>query len=623
MTNFKLKLVLNSFLNQNIVWRSSYVLDKGDRVKAIVICCAYALMGILDVVAVFTFGIIGSLAVSGVSSSQPGNRVSWLLEVLQLDNKTLQFQVASLGLGAAIILVSKSLIALYLSRRILFFLSRKSALISKRLINQLLDQDLVSIREKTIQETIYAVTGGVNTIVVGVFGSSLLLASDIFLLILFGITLFLVDTIVAVTSLMFFAGLGVVLYRYMHVRAATLGEEATKLGILSSDKISEVVSCYRELIVKDRRSFYSLEIGRMRLSIAEAGAKLSVMNLLSKYIMEIAIVVGGLFVGALQFLTQPATRAVAVISVFLVSSARIVPGVLRVQGGLVSIKTATATARPTLELIEKYLRKTSNKLPDSAEPYTGKFLHHGFTGSILIKELSFQYPSRQSMALQNLTLSVDPGEFIGIVGPSGSGKSTLVDLMLGILKSEMGGVEISGLKPNEAIKKWPGAIGYVPQEANFVNGSIKDNVCLGYDPAQVPDAEILPILKSVQLDELISLPEGIHTSVGERGNKLSGGQRQRLGIARALLTHPSLLILDEATSSLDAGTEAKITDYFDHLKRKLTLIVIAHRLSTVRNADRIVYLKKGRIEGIGSFNVLREQFPEFDAQASAMGISKH
>ena len=487
-------------LGQSLIWRSSRILDKGDRRKSIVIFFAYAVMGVFDVVAVFTVGIIGSLAVSGVASSKPGNRVKWLLNLLHLENLTLQKQVAIMGLGAAAILIFKSLISLYLSRRILLFLSRRSALISQRLINQLLNLDIISIREKTIQETIFALTHGVNTILVGVFGAALLLASDFFLLVIFGITLFVVDTTVAVSSLIFFVGLGFSLYKYMHIRASALGERATQLSIQSNDKIAEVVNCYRELLVKDRRSYYSQEIGAMRMEFSEAGAKLSVMNLLSKYIMEIAMVIGGIFVGALQFLTQPATRAVAVISVFLVSSARIVPGVLRVQTGLVGIKNSLATAKPTLELIERHFNMNMKSKIEPAIAYSGNFKHEGFSGSIEIKGLSFSYPNRVDNAVEGISIAIPAGEFIGIVGPSGSGKSTLVDLMLGVLNPEVGSVLISGSKPSDAIKKWPGAIGYVPQDANFINGTIKENVCLGFDAKEIPDSDIIPDRKSTRLN---------------------------------------------------------------------------------------------------------------------------
>lgn len=609
-------------ISKSVLVRASRILEKKDRGKAFILFLAYAFMGILDVIAVVTVGIIGSLAVSGVSSNQPGNRVSLILEFVKLEDSSLQRQVSILGVGAATILVSKSLISLYLSKRILLFLGRRSAVISQRLVNHLFYRDIISIREKTIQETIYALTGGVNLIVVGVFGASILLASDFLLLLMFGLTLFFVDTTVAFSSLIFFVGLGFMLYRYMHVRASILGARTTKLEISSSERIMEIVSCYRELLVKNRREFLSHQISAMRWEIAEASAKLSVMSLLSKYIMEIAMVVGALFVGALQFLTQPATRAVAVISVFIVSSARIVPGVLRVQTGLVGIRSAIAAASPTLQLVEEHFHSLVNSPRKDLPPYRGKYSHPGFSAEVVMDNVSFRYPSRETLAVKNVSFKVNSGEFIGIVGPSGSGKSTLVDLMLGVIYPKEGRIKISGLTPIDAIQKWPGATGYVPQETNFINGTIKDNVCLGFATHEVSDEDVSPIIESVQLGDLLELPEGLHTQIGERGGRLSGGQRQRLGIARALFTNPKLLILDEATSSLDAGTEAKLTEYLESIKGSLTLVVIAHRLSTVLKADRLIYMKNGELVGTGTFHELRERIPEFDFQASAMGISR-
>lgn len=622
-TKDKLRQKLVKWLNSSLIWRSSRVLDRSDRSKAIFISLAYAFMGLLDVIAVFAFGIVGSLAVSGFASNKPGNRVSLILNVLNLENATLQVQVAYIGIGASIVLIFKSILSLYLTRQIFLFLGRRSAFISQRLVRRLLTEDIVSLREKTIQETIYALTSGVNTVVVGIFGSALLLVSDFFLLFIFGFTLFLVDTTVALSSLAFFAVLGIVLFRVMHSKARLLGEQSTRIGIESNNKIAEVVSCYRELLVKDRREFYAEEIGNMRYKIAEAGANLSIMGLVSKYIMEISMVLGGLFIGALQFLTQPATRAVAVISVFLVASARIVPGVLRVQTGLVGIKTATATALPTIELIERYFNLEKPKSTDRQliNEFPKKFDYKGFIPHIEIRGLHFKYPSRKRAAISELSLTINSGEFVGIVGPSGSGKSTLVDLILGVLKLETGKIEISGERPLEALKRWPGAIGYVPQDANFINGTVKDNICLGFKTEQVPDDTVNRIVKSVQLDEILKLSEGIHTPIGERGAKLSGGQRQRLGIARALLTDPQLLILDEATSSLDSITESLLTDYFETLKGKLTLVVVAHRLSTILNADKIIYIEQGILKGVGNFKQLRRTLPEFEKQATMMGIN--
>jgi len=181
-------------------------------------------------------------------------------------------------------------------------------------------------------------------------------------------------------------------------------------------------------------------------------------------------------------------------------------------------------------------------------------------------------------------------------------------------------VKISGIEPAEAIKRWPGAIAYVPQEVNIVSGSIKDNICLGYNPKDFNDDEIEKLLRMVQLSELLDLPQGIHAATGERGSKLSGGQRQRIGIARALLTNPKLLILDEATSALDATTESNIVNYFSSIKKEITMIVIAHRLSTIKSADKVVYIKSGKLIGAGRFSRLIKDIPELRKQAKLMGV---
>jgi len=407
----------------------------------------------------------------------------------------------------------------------------------------------------------------------------------------------------------------------MHEKAEKLGKQATKAEINSSQKIYEVVSCYREITVKNRRNYYANEIGSLRMTISEAQAGMGILSQISKYIMEITLVAGCITVGAIQFVTQPAPRAVAVISVFLISSARIAPAVLRVQSGFVSMRTSIAVSKPTLDLIYE-VSEVVEKVEEIGPAYSSRddFRHVGFVPSIDLIDVNFKYPSKNKDSLRDINLSVDPGKFVGIVGLSGSGKSTLADLILGMLKPHSGVVRISGEEPSQALNKWPGAIGYVPQEVNIVSGSIKENVCLGYDAKKINDREIETLLAQVQLSELLELPQGIHSDTGERGSKLSGGQRQRIGIARALFTKPKLLVLDEATSALDASTEANIVSYFNSLGRQITLVVVAHRISTIKNADKVVYMKAGKIIGQNRFKVLIKSIPEFRKQARYMGI---
>lgn len=604
-----------------MIRRAIMILAPSDRRKVVYVILIYAVLGLMDIVAVFVLGLVGSLSVSGISSNSPGDRVSRILEFLGILDTSLQNQIAVLGLLAAFALIFKSVASLYLSKKTLFFLSRRSAVISRTLLIRLLGQEILKVRSRTVQETIFALTSGVQAVNVNILGASLLLAADIFLIFAFSVSLFFIDTLVALSSFLLFSTIGIVLYWYLHKRAQSLGEIATSLEIKSNEKISEVISCYRELLVRNRRDFYAKEIGDTRLAISEAGANLSVMGILSKYIMEITMVVGGLAIGATQFVTQPASRAVAVISIFLVSSARIAPAILRVQTGLVTIRTSVGIAKPTLDLIEEHLESTY-KTEIEVRPYGGRsaFKHVDFAPEVVAQRVDFSYPGKSKKVFENLNLKVQSGEFLGIVGPSGSGKTTLVDLLLGVVNPNQGSIQISGVSTSKAREVWPGAIAYVPQESSMINGTMKDNVCLGYDASEVPDSYVEELLNSVELGEFVNGLNGINTSVGERGSNLSGGQKQRVGLARALFTNPKLLVLDEATSALDATTEKKLTDFLNSIKGNLTLIVVAHRLSTVKNADRIVYIDKGEIRGEGKFEELRANLPEFDIQAKAMGL---
>ena len=190
-----------------------------------------------------------------------------------------------------------------------------------------------------------------------------------------------------------------------------------------------------------------------------------------------------------------------------------------------------------------------------------------------------------------------------------------------MLNPSSGSTLISGLPPIEAVSKWPGAIAYVPQDIFISNGTIRENVSLGYPLHEATDDLVLEALQIAQLDSFVaSLPLGIDTPVGDRGARLSGGQRQRLGIARAMFTKPRLLVLDEATSALDGVTEASISDSINVLKGRVTLVLIAHRLSTVLNADKIAYLSEGKVISVGTFDEVRSSVPDFDVQAKLMGL---
>jgi ABC-type multidrug transport system fused ATPase/permease subunit len=244
-----------------------------------------------------------------------------------------------------------------------------------------------------------------------------------------------------------------------------------------------------------------------------------------------------------------------------------------------------------------------------------------FVGRVELSQVSYSFQDSNVDLISDLSLLIEPGEFVAITGESGSGKTTLIDILLGLRKPKSGKVEISKLEPNAAITQWPGAIAYVPQEVFVSDKSLKENIGLGLQPSKISDDLVWETLKQVQLDSWArALSQGLETRLGDFGSKISGGQRQRIGIARALYSLPRLLVLDEATSSLDSNAEAKISELLRSLGKDVTVLVIAHRLSSIQSADRIIFLKHGKITGVGTFSELRSINHDFDSLCRSLEI---
>jgi ABC-type bacteriocin/lantibiotic exporter with double-glycine peptidase domain len=238
-----------------------------------------------------------------------------------------------------------------------------------------------------------------------------------------------------------------------------------------------------------------------------------------------------------------------------------------------------------------------------------------FKGTIDLVDISANHSGEESFELKSISLAIEEGEFLAIVGPSGSGKSTLVDVMLGIITPTNGYSTISGVQPALAMRIWPDKIRYVPQDIQLVSGSILENIIWPDPEASLNAVELQRLLEIVELDEWInSLECGLNTRINSLGSNLSGGQRQRIGIARALYASPQILFLDESTSALDAQTEKEIIDRVVGKMSALTRIVISHRVSTIRDADKIVYIEKGSIRAVGKYSELVAQLPSFGVE---------
>jgi ABC-type bacteriocin/lantibiotic exporter with double-glycine peptidase domain len=329
------------------------------------------------------------------------------------------------------------------------------------------------------------------------------------------------------------------------------------------------------------------------------------------------VIFGIALISAIQFYLFDANRAIAVIAVFLAASTRIAPAIVRLQQNFIGVRSSLSAAKPTFDLIQELdsiseLSNVETKLDTE---------HYGFTPKLSIRNVKFMYSNSTEVTVQDVSLDIESGKFVAFVGPSGGGKSTLVDLILGLLAPSSGSIKISDLTPIDTIKKWPGSIGYVPQDVFVQNSTVKENICLGFNSDSVQDDLVWQALEIADLSDFVKgLEGGLSYRISDAGKNLSGGQRQRLGIARALLTKPKIVIFDEATSALDAETENRVSESILKLTGECTVIFIAHRLSVVRSADMIYYIDKGKIISQGTFEELRSINTDFDNQANFMGI---
>jgi ABC-type multidrug transport system fused ATPase/permease subunit len=503
---------------------------------------------------------------------------------------------------------------MYLTRRSLVFLSKQGALISTRLFKGLLDLPLQTVKNRNSQEIVFAINFGTNAITVGVIGASLGIFTDLVLISVLMVGLIFLDISVAILTLMFFGLIATTLYFKLQKKSTSLSTRNSELAIQGNILILEVLQSFRELKVRNRQSYYDSKFGENKQEQARLVAELTFMPNVSKSVIEISIVFGVLILGGIQFALKDAVNAVGTLAIFFAASSRLAPAILRIQQNFLTFKSSVAIAGTAI--------KINNEVVVNQESvgWTPTF-KETFKPELFLEQVSFKYPEKTTFGIQDVNLSVKSGEMVAIVGPSGAGKTSLVDLILGLLSPSEGKILLSGVEPAVALRAYEGSVAYVPQDIEIMDGTVRTNVCLGYDESKFTDEEIRNVLDKVGLlDFLDKLPNGIDTNVGERGSRFSGGQRQRLGIARALITSPTFIILDEATSALDSESESQIAKSIGELRGNCTILVIAHRLSTVTSADKVLYLENGQVITCGTFSEVRENVPNFDTQASLMGL---
>jgi ATP-binding cassette, subfamily B, bacterial PglK len=441
---------------------------------------------------------------------------------------------------------------------------------------------------------------------------------EIFLILAVATIVFLIEPMATMIAGSFVVSLILGYYMIFGSMFERWGHERLALSRSALQILQQSLGSIKESRVLGRTDFFVRSFENIQLKETSNRRNHQMGSQLPRLINEMILLGAMLSVVVVVFLSNTAiSDVIAALGVFAVAALRLMPSVNRITVALHNLRASM----PAVETIHRELAEFSLY---PAEVLVGQ--EKGVTPSdsirsIKFEKLSFSYPGSDIPALHGVDVEIHSGESIGLVGASGAGKTTFADIILGLLTASSGRLRINDREADIQNAVRHHKVGYVPQFIYILDDTLRNNVAFGIDPEKIDDARVHAALKLAHLDQLVGqLPDGIDSELKEHGARLSGGQRQRVGIARALYDNPDILVFDEATSALDSETEYEITCAIQELRGSKTVIVIAHRLSTVRACDRLLFLDQGRIDAIGDFDSLIEHSPKFARLAKLSGI---
>lgn len=427
----------------------------------------------------------------------------------------------------------------------------------------------------------------------GLSQSAIFLSTE--LSVIFGVAfmLILIEPVGAITITSFLGLFGYAFHKATRKKLIFWGERRQFHAGLTGQYLMQGLGGVKDVKLLGREEYFLDEYSEHNIKYANIITRVTTLGQVPRLYLELLAVSGlaGLIV-IMVLQSKPLDQLVPTLGIFVAAAFRMIPSVNRIMASFQNI----SYSKPVVDVLFnefKLIRDNEVLVTDHSVA--------AFKEKIEIKELGFCYPVANANALNNINITIPKGSAIGFIGHSGSGKSTLVDIILGLLQPSSGQIVVDGLDISTNLRSWQNQLGYVPQSIYLTDDTLRKNVAFGIPNEKINEEAVLNAIHAAQLEEFVSsLPEGLDTMVGERGVRLSGGQRQRIGIARAMYHNPEVLVLDEATSALDTATEQDVMMALKALHGTKTLIIVAHRLSTVEDCDKIYRLKHGKVvlEGV-------------------------
>jgi len=469
--------------------------------------------------------------------------------------------------------LSRSLLRSYLDKPYFFHLQKNSALL---------------IRNSTTEVAHYA--GSVNAV--------LSLITQILLLIGVITLLIIVEPFATLMLIILLSFFGATFYYFTKNRILQWAKDVQKFDGKIIQYLQQSLGGIKEVKILGRKHYFLSLFEGSILKKAQININQYVFAILPRLWLEILVVTSIFFLVLILSLNGDSVKnIIPTLGMFGVAAYKLMPAVNQLITNIQRIRSKIPSIKLIYEEVDELsLNVINNDISNSLSN------NKEFKNSIEVKKVEFSYPSTKGHSLDDISISIPKGSAVGIVGKSGAGKSTLIDIILGLLEPSKGSIEFDGININKNIRAWHAKIGYVPQTIFLTDDTLRNNIALGLKDSEIDDKRLEKAINDAQLQDYIEqLPKGLDTLVGERGMRISGGQRQRIGIARALYNNPEILILDEATSSLDIDTEKRVIDLINGLIGEKTLIIVSHRLSAIKCCQKVYRLDVGKITQSGLY----------------------
>lgn len=582
------------------------------------------LLSIIDVLALFVTGLLAGLVITYSTGTPLPESMNKILDFFGLRSSLFDNpSKTTLGIVGVVIisaLVGRTIASLFLQRKILNMLANRQVYLANSFGNLMSHAKYPWVRQAQSNKLVYALTDGINDLVLVTVGNILTLTGEVILITLICLSFLAIDFKLLLLLVLFAVTLSATMHFMGSKRSFVLGNRRAVAVVEARSIAMEEIELFRELTILNKTELYRDKYKVAMLEVAQSSSKYLWIQQIPKFLLEVSVVLVGILLLLFSTTSGGLGETSQAISVFFLGLMRVGPALLRLQSGFSGFRNSIGGATIAFEQLDE-LTQNSTRSSKIGVVDLNSDIHHRNGSAISIKNMTFKYPGQSSELFENFSLDVRVGEKLAIVGPSGGGKTSLCDLILGLNEPNTGQIFLEGQSPAVFLKRNSGAVGLVPQSVIAISATLAENIALGCPIGDIDLDKVREVCRIANLSDVLEeLSDGLLTVIGEGGIQLSGGQKQRLGLARALYTDPRLLILDEPTSALDSVSEKKLFDGFTSATFDKTVIVIAHRLSTVKSMDRILYLDNGQFILADSIEKLRMISPDFEKQASLLDI---